>query len=266
MKLKAAFLITFLIFKYNTTAQDHSWYTSKIVFSAELKSAKKFSSLDKALVDPSKVVWLEFFTDELGINYKKFCANISKFTNLRKLYIVNYYGTKEQIPEELWTLTKLEYLSLDDFKNEEVNGISNLTELKFLNLDEFMFSQFPVEIFKLKNLAVLDLSMNLIKELPAGIAELTSLREIELTNNCFSEVPNNIQLLPQLEYFIMNNADFKGIIKQGMENTCENGLVTFPDVFSKMKKLVHVSCFYGVRCDKAMKKKIKETYTGIKFS
>ena len=264
-KIIATALVLFLASKM-LVSQDHSWLTSKVNFSDELKNTKKFTSVDKALADPSKVIWLEFYTDELGTNYKKFCENIAKFTNLRKLYIVNYFGTDEKIPKGLWDLKKLEYLSLDDFKNCPVDGISNLTELKFLNLDEFVFSTFPEEILKLKNLVILDLSMNKIKELPAGIAALTNLRELELTNNCFSEVPANIELLPQLEYFIMNNADFKGVIKAGMDNTCENELAKFPDVFAKMKKLVHVSVFYGVKCDKDMKKKIKSTYTAIKFT
>ena len=150
------------------------------------------------------------------------------------------------------------------FKNKKVDGISKLTELKYLNLDEFNFASIPEEIFQLKNLVVLDLSMNLLKELPLSISSLTNLRELELTNNCFTEIPTNITILPKLEYLTINNADFSGFLKPDM-NTCENTIARFPDVLAQMSNMKHVACFYGVKCDKAMKKQIHEKYANITF-
>lgn len=257
-------LFLFIVCMISMKADDFSYLGSKLNYSDSLKLAKKITSIDKALKDPSKVIYLELYIDQNKANYKKFCDNIAKFTNLRKLYIVDYYALDVELPEGLWNLKKLEYLSLDNFKNKKINGIANLTELKYLNLDEFNFTSIPEEIFQLKNLVVLDLSMNQIKELPSAIAALSNLRELELTNNCFSGIPANIDLLPNLEYLTINNADFSGLLKPEM-NMCENEMSSFPDVLSKMKQMKHVACFYGVKCDKAMRRKIHETFMPITF-
>jgi Leucine-rich repeat (LRR) protein len=257
-------LFLFLLCFSGLLADDFSHLGAKLNYSDSLKSAKKITSIDKALKDPSKVINLELFIDQTGANYKKFCENISKFSNLRKLYIVDYYALDVELPEGLWDLKKLEYLSLDNFKNKKVSGVSKLTELKYLNLDEFNFTAVPEEIFQLKNLVVLDLSMNLIKELPASMSALTSLRELELTNNCFTGIPANIDMFPNLEYLTINNADYSGLLKPEM-NTCENELNAYPEVLSKMKHMKHVACFYGVKCDKTMRKKIHEAFKPITF-
>lgn len=263
MKKISALLLLAVCF-LSAKADDFSHLGSKLNYSDSLKTAKKITSIDKALKDPSKVINLELFVDQTGANYKKFCSNISKFTNLRKLYIVDYYAIDLELPEGLWNLKKLEYLSLDNFKNKKVDGISNLSELKYLNLDEFNFTSIPEEIFQLKNLVILDLSMNLIKEIPSSISSLTNLRELELTNNCFSEIPSNINILPNLEYLTINNADFSGFLKPEM-NTCENAISKFPDVLAQMSNMKHVACFYGVKCDKTLKKQIHEKYKNITF-
>jgi Leucine-rich repeat (LRR) protein len=263
MKKIKTLLLLFICY-LTTNADDFSHLGSKLNYSDSLKNAKKITSIDKALKDPSKVINLELFIDQTGANYKKFCTNITKFTNLRKLYIVDYYAIDLELPSGLWDLTKLEYLSLDNFKNKKVDGISKLTELKYLSLDEFNFTSIPEEIFQLKNLVILDLSMNLVKELPPSLASLTNLRELELTNNCFTEIPANITILPALEYLTINNADFSGFLKPEM-NTCENTISRFPDVLAQMSNMKHVACFYGVKCDKNLKKQIHEKYKNITF-
>jgi hypothetical protein len=247
-------------------AQDYSWLGKKLEYSDTLRLSDIYKTVKEAMIAPEKVENLHFVVEKDGANYKTFSENISKFVNLRKLVIVNSPGLNLDLSKGLWDRAKLEYLMLDGFWDEPIDGLEKLQNLKFLSLDGFSLKKFPEQVLQLKNLEVLDLSMNLISEVPASIASMTKLRELEMTNNCLTEVPENLALLPNLEYFIMNNADFGGPIPPGVTNVCLNSFSKFPDVFSKMKKMKHASIFYHEHIDPAMKKKIKESFKWMKFS
>ncbi len=264
--MKKIIFVVLLLACFTTHAQDYSWLGKKINYSDTLRLADIYKNMKEALVAPEKVEYLHLVVDKHGDNYKSFVENVGKFVNLRKLVIINNPGLALDLPKELWNRRKMEYLMLDGFWDEPLDGLENLQNLKFLSLDGFALKKFPDQVLKLKNLVVLDLSMNMISELPEGIATLTNLRELELTNNCFTEVPEQLALLPELQYFIMNNADFGGPIGPGMSGVCLNSFTKFPEVFSSMKKMKHASIFYHEHVNTEMKKKVKETFKWIKFS
>lgn len=264
--MKKTLLLSLFCALLSANAQDFSWLGKKLDYSDTLRLCDIYKNLNEALVAPGKVEYLHLVVDKSGDNFKSFAENVNKFVNLRKLVIVNNPGLNLDIPKELWNCTKMEYLMLDGFWSESLSGMEKLQNLKYLCLDGFALKKFPTEVLALKKLAVLDLSMNLIGELPEEISVMASLRELELTNNCFTEVPEQIGSLPNLEYFIMNNADFGGPIPPGVNNVCLNSFSKFPDVFSKTKKLKHASIFYHEHIDPALKKKIKTTFRQIKFS
>ena len=225
-----------------------------------------YKNINEALVAPEKVENLELFIDKSGNNFNKFSESLSLFQNLRKLVLINSHGLKLKLPAEIWNHTKMEYLLLDGFWGESLDGLEKLSNLKFLSLDGFSLKSFPSQVLGLKKLTVLDLSMNLISQLPNDISQMTALRELELTNNCFTEVPSEIASIQNLEYFTMNNADFGGPIPNGESNICLNSFTKFPEVFSSMKKLKHAGIFYNEHIDPAFKKKIKSSFKWIKFS
>lgn len=264
--MKKFFLLLGLFFILQANGQDYSWLGKKLDYSDTLRLCDIYKRMDEALVAPEKVEYLHLVVDKSGANYKLFTENVSRFVNLRKLVIINNPGLNLDLPAELWNRTKMEYLMLDGFWDESLSGLEKLYNLKFLSLDGFALKKFPAQVLGLKKLAVLDLSMNLISELPNEISQMKSLRELELTNNCFSEVPEQIGTIDNLEYFIMNNADFGGPIPTGVTNVCLNSFTKFPDVFNKTKKLKRASIFYHEHVDPQLKKKIKSTFKQIKFS
>lgn len=266
MKKYIASAIFTLLLGTTINAQDYSWLGKKLDYSDTLRLSDIYKNMKEALVAPEKVEYLNLVVEKSGENYKSFCENLSKFVNLHKLVVVNLPGLQLDLPKELWNRTKLEYLSLDGFWDEPLEGLERLQRLKYLCLDGFALKEVPPQVLQLKNLQVLDLSMNMIKELPENISLLGGLRELELTNNCFTEIPERIELLPNLEYLTMNNADFGGPISPGMTGICLNSFSMFPGVFAKMKKMKHASIFYHEHIDAEMKKKIKKAYPQIKFS
>lgn len=247
-------------------AQDLTWLGKKLDYSDTLRLCDIYKNMKEALVAPEKVEYLHLKVNKNAENFNQFCANSARFMNLRKLVIENPHGLQLKLPTEIWNHTKMEYLLLDGFMGEPLNGLERLTNLKFLSLDGFALKTFPAQVFALKKLVVLDLSMNLIAQLPAEIAQMKALRELELTNNCFIEIPSEIALLPDLEYFTMNNADFAGPLPVGTTNMCLNSFSRFPELFGSMKKLKHVGIFYHEHIDPSLKKKIKSSFKWIKFS
>lgn len=257
------FLLCFCT-SFTCFAQDYSRIGKKIVYSDSLKQAKKFTSVDKALEDPGKVLYLEIYCQKSGVNIKKFSENIQKFKNLRKLTVNNQSGSVVELPEELWNLTQLEYIDIINIQNLKPEGLKNLKNVKYLSLDGFGLERFPPEILELKKIEYLNLSCNFLSELPENISLLENLKEIELTSNCFTKIPPQLAKNKLLIYIVMNNAEW-GTLANG-KPMCRNSITEFPVVFSELKNLKWVACFYKTNVDEQMKKKIKAAYPGIKFS
>jgi Leucine rich repeat len=264
--MKKIFVVVVFIALTPLFGQDLSWLGKKLDYSDTLRLCDIYKNMKEAMVAPEKVEYLHLVVDKTGENFKTFSENSKSFQNLRKLVLVNSHGLQLKLPVDIWNHTKMEYLLLDGFWGEPLDGLEKLTNLKFLSLNGFALKAFPKQVLSLKKLAVLDLSMNLISQLPAEISQMTALRELELTNNCFTEIPSEISSLNNLEYFTMNNADFGGPIPPGVSNVCLNSFSKFPEVFTSMKKLKRAGIFFHEHIDPTLKKKIKSSYKWIKFS
>ncbi|MFN6037702.1 MAG: hypothetical protein ACK452_04490, partial [Bacteroidota bacterium] len=111
-------------------AQDYSWLGKKLEYSDTLRLCDIYKNMKEAMVAPEKVEYLHLIVEKSGNNYKTFTENISKFSNLRKLVVINSPGLNLDLPSGLWSLYKLEYLMLDGFWNESISGIEKLQNLK----------------------------------------------------------------------------------------------------------------------------------------
>lgn len=257
--------ILFFCCSMTCLAQDWSSVGKKIIFSDTLNKAKKFTAIDRALENPTEVYYLDIYCDKSGVNIKKFSENILKFKNLRKLILNNQSGLFIGLTDSIWNLEKLEYLDIVNFSDLNTDGVKRLKKLKYLTLDGIGFTIFPKEILELRELECLNLSCNFLSTLPDKISMLENLKEIELTNNCFTNIPPQLSGIKMLAYITINNAETGSFLSNG-KKMCENSITEFPYVYKEMKNLKKVSCFFKVKVDDSLKKRIKSTYPHIKFS
>ena len=75
--------------------------------------------------------------------------------------------------------------------------------MTFLNLSGNLFTQLPIEIWKLTNLTYLNLSNNQLTQLPRWIGNLTKLTYLNLSNNQLTQLPSDIGNLTQLNCLIL---------------------------------------------------------------
>lgn len=222
-------LIILFSLSYSSKAQDYSNIKKSIEFSDSLKRAKTFKKIHKALLDPKKVISLKINIGTDTIDYKKFIINIEKFINLRKVVIDNFFGYQLNLPESLWKLKKLEFVSLHNLTIEGFSDLEKLSELKYLSLMGSRLNTIPNEMYSLNNLEYLDLTLNFLNSIPEQISALTKLRELDLTNNCFTQIPPSLTKLSQLEYLDFNNAETARKFVDGTD-FCFNTLTTIPDI------------------------------------
>ncbi|MCD6068313.1 MAG: leucine-rich repeat-containing protein 47-like [Bacteroidetes bacterium] len=245
-------------------AQDYSSLGKKINYSDVCRKAKKFKSIEEALLSPGEIQYLELTVDKDGLNYQKFVDNHSKFTALRKLIIDNrWYRLKLPANPDLSVFKELEFLQVYCLPSLKFDKLNELSHLKYLDLDACELTSVPVSILGLKQLEFLNVSMNFISGLPDNIGEMTSLKEIDLTNNCFAEIPKQIAEVKGLLYLDMNNAETAPQSLDG-KLSCKNTLVVYPSVLADCKKLKKVS-LYKVNVDKATQKKMKAEFKGVKI-
>jgi Leucine-rich repeat (LRR) protein len=258
-------LIVFIFFSLPTFAQDYSSIGKKIIFSDSLKNAVKYKDIDEALEHPEQVICLLLNDDANGEIINKFSANAGKFKNLRKLVLMNQEGPMVKLSDSIWTLKKLEYLDLTNFPGYSTAGIKNMKQLKYLSLDGLALKEFPAEILELTNLEFLGLSCNFLSALPASMGQLKNLEEIELTNNCFTKIPIELSQLSMLIYITINNVEHGARLADGTV-VCDNTITEFPTVLKNIPTLKEVHCFFKVAVTPELKKEIKTTYKGIKFT
>src|SRR3569832_13138 len=73
-----------------------------------------------------------------------------------------------------------------------------------LNLSKKQYTEFPMDVFKFKNLEELDLSKNRISEVPKEIGTLKNLKKLNLSYNKLDSLPPEIGLLTSLVYLGLN--------------------------------------------------------------
>ena len=264
MKRTLTTFVLSLVFVLSSMGQDRADVEKKIDYSETYKKAKVVRDVKKALEVPEETTSLLIYVSKDKDDYKLFCDNYLKFTNLRKLVIDDRWdNTRINALPDLSSFKNLEYLQIYTSSNLPIKGIDQLANLKFLELSGFGFKEIPKEILELHNLEVLSLSDSHIPQLPENISELTKLKELDLTNNCFKDVPKEIGQLKQLMVLDLNNADSKG--KETPEGLCNNQLTSDPDVFKELPALKRVS-FYKTITTAEMKEKVLKDFKNIKIT
>lgn len=125
--------------------------------------------------------------------------NKSKFLDLSNLRL-------KSIPQELWYLTNLSTLYLQDNQLTSISTeIGNLTNLTRLNLVVNQITSIPKEIGNLINLTHLHLGGNKLTSIPEEIGNLTNLTYLGLGGNQLTSIPETIVNLTNLIYLDLQN-------------------------------------------------------------
>lgn len=134
-----------------------------------------------------------------SLNIKEL-INIKNLTNLEYLDLT--CNKDIQLPEELYELTKLNYLSISrcyiDRCGVFFENITKLTNLENLNISSNQIHYLPMGLPKMCSLRTLDISDNEIENLPHEMGKMTNLVRIDLSTNKFKEFPVQLFSLTQL--------------------------------------------------------------------
>ena len=153
-------------------------------------------------------------------------SSVRQWSTLRDATIT-LYDNQDDIPEEVFTWTQLEDLSIQNaskipphignlkmLKSLDIRYLSggnnriselppeigNLTTLQSLELPENNIAVLPPEIGKLNQLYHLDLSKNQLKDLPPEIGKLHNLSNLNLQYNPIQQLPKEIASMKALRY------------------------------------------------------------------
>ena len=175
-------------------------------------------------------------------------TGIGYLHNLKVLNMIASY-TNTYLPDEIYTLCKLEYLGIRRTELTEISPmiggltalktlylshnkistlpetIENLTYLQRLALEDNCFSDFPEEIGTLVYLEELDISKNNIVSLPDCIGNLKSLKKLWIYSNSLISLPDTIGDLINLNSFDVH----------------ENNLISLPNSIIYLQKLEYLS-------------------------
>lgn len=238
--------------------------TKELNYSFSKAKAKRYSSLEKALKAPDKVVFLDI---SLGSNSaaKQLNDNLTKFKNLKKLTINCYGVSNSNFPQNIFKCSNLEFLVIFGFENldhQNLKELNKLDKLVFLSLTNCNLKFIPKYVYQLNKLEGLDLTLNNISSIPNEIGSLKTLRTIDLTNNCLTRFPMNLSNCSKLEWIDVNNAE--GDNKAAMERLgfCINQINKIEDLNS-FASLKEVSVFRSVNTYEISR--LKKAYPNIKF-
>ncbi|CAI4233307.1 unnamed protein product [Auanema sp. JU1783] len=174
----------------------------------------------------------------------------------------------EEIPKNLFRLTKLRFLDLSDNDIKAIpSDISHLQNLVELRLRNNAISDIPEQLAQCRSLMVFDLSSNPITRLPEAISQCTSLtylglndvsltqlpvdignlvnlRSLEARENHIKAIPPSITDLSKLQMLDLGENEFESLpVNIGnMESLRElyidmNDVETFPDQITRCRNL-----------------------------
>lgn len=164
-----------------------------------------------------------------------------KFNEMRFLFIIVltlfFYNIKAQLLDSVSLANLPQEISLDSAKK-------NPDAVVKLVLRKQKLKEFPVEIFKFKNLQYLDLSKNDIKELPDSIVNFKNLQYLIVSKTGLERLPKNIGQLKNLKHLNVNQNEIRMLpFSIGELNNLEvadlwsNELEYFPESMANMKNL-----------------------------
>lgn len=118
----------------------------------------------------------------------------------------------KRIPKELWKLTALENLNLEDLHLTLLpNVIGRLTALKELYISNNSLTTLPDSISQLTALKQLQAEKNLLRSLPNTIGELTALEELDLSDNPLTTFPDSISQLTSLQMLRLGSCHIESL-------------------------------------------------------
>ena len=101
-----------------------------------------------------------------------------------------------ELPDVLWSLQSLKFLSLAGNKLEGLNDCGySCPWLEEIQVQDNRLETLPTNLFKLPALAILDVSNNKLQNVPFALWTCPSLREINLSLNMLSDLPTSLSLL-----------------------------------------------------------------------
>ncbi|MBI9018803.1 MAG: leucine-rich repeat domain-containing protein [Phycisphaerae bacterium] len=138
--------------------------------------------------------------------YNQALSKIKKAKDDNATELALSYMGLTSLPPEIWLLTELQKLSLDDNDLSTLPPeIGKLTALKLLSVDNNQLKTLPKEIGQLNSLKVFYVSNNKLTSLPAEIGKLSSLQKLWLDDNNLTSLPDEIAQLSNLKRLILVN-------------------------------------------------------------
>jgi Leucine-rich repeat (LRR) protein len=163
---------------------------------------KIYTDLNEALKEPEKVIFLDLSKNKL----KEIPEEVFTLTNLQ--YLVLKKNKIREIPAEIAALTKLRVLDMSRNLIEEIPpAIGSCIELRTIILNQNRINTMCAEIGNLKNLKSLDLWGNEIDELPAEIGKLQEnldYLDLRVIYMSFEKQQAIIDLLPETDIYFSN--------------------------------------------------------------
>jgi Leucine-rich repeat (LRR) protein len=161
-----------------------------------------------------------------------------------------------------------EYTSMED-------ALTNPDGVKILDLHKKKLEEFPVEIFKFKNLEELNLAKNKIKIIPPEIKSLTKIKILNLSRNKLTVFPAELCALTNLDSLIINEneitelpKEIKNLQKLSYFDMWGNYVTVFPDEISQLKNTLKVLDLRVIGINEKGQEEISQLlpYTKIYFS
>ena len=183
--------------------------SSNLLSEEELEQVRRYTSLDKALIDPENV----YIIDLQGENLQKLPSDIGLFKHLQILILTD--NNLDSLPDELGQLTNLQVLRAENNRIKYLpSSLGNLTNMTELSLANNQISWIPYEYARLINLQKLDLSNNNLQILAFDMSGLQNLYSLELAYNKFKKVPSQIFKLKKLLYLDLSYNPIKLIPRE----------------------------------------------------
>jgi len=167
------------------------------IHKADLKlHTASFSFSGKDILD-SKVT--------LGVKQFEEMCNSNR---LHEIIYLNLDGWDlKTIPEEIFTIPKLESLSVEHNRITELpNEISELKNIKYLSLDYNYITELPESIGELKSLETLGIIHNSISYIPNSVGKLKNLKDIYVKG---SQVPRTLKFPKDFKFDELTQTIFK---------------------------------------------------------
>src|SRR6266704_2401120 len=139
-----------------------------------------------------------------GLALTQLPPELWQLTNLHELYLDN--NQLSQLPPEIGQLTNLQTLVIHNNQISQLpSEIGQLINLQKLRLDDNQLSQLPPNLWQLTSLKNLWLNHNLIDEISPEIGQLANLQELRLDRNQLSQLPTELWQLNNLQMLDLGN-------------------------------------------------------------